>query len=115
MWRGDIQHNYIVPFGFPIAPEAAFTFGMTLDMLRKSLDIASELLPIVYFWHLGMKENGAVTVYYHAYRVILCVLRSPMHEIIKINPTKYLCANLVSASSFIQFQILKPAGRGLLS
>ena len=88
---------------------------MTLVMLQKSLETASVLLPIVLFWHLEMEENGAVTVYYHAYRVILCVLRLPMHEIIKINPTKYLCANLVSASSFIQFQILKPAGRGLLS
>ena len=86
-WNGEIQHNSIAPFGFSIAPEAEFTFSMTLDMLFKSLDIASELLPIVSFWHLEMEENGAVTVYYHAYRVILCVIRSPMHEIIKINPT----------------------------
>ena len=88
---------------------------MNLDMLRKSHDIASNLHLIILFWHIEMEENGAVTVYYRAYRVIPRVLRSPMREIIKINPTKYLYANLVSASAFIQFQILKPAGRGLLS
>ena len=103
-WHGDVHHNSIVPFGFPIAPELAFTFNMTLDMLRKSLDITSDPLPIVSFWHLEMEENGAVTVYYRAYRVIPRVLRSPMREIIKINPTKYLCANLVSASDFFSFK-----------
>ena len=115
IWHGDVQHNSIVAFGFPISPKAAYIFSMTLVMLRKSLDITSDLLPIVSFWHLEMEENGAVAVYYRAYRVIPRVLRSPMREIIKINPTKYLCANLVSASAFIQFQRLKPAGRGLLS
>ena len=114
-WRGDVQHNSIVTFGFPISPKAAFTFRITLDMLRKSLDITSNLLPIVLFWHLEMEENGAVTVYYRAYCVIMRVLRSPMREIIKINPKKHLCANLVSAYALIQFQTLKPAGRGLLS
>ena len=54
-WCGDVQRNSIVPFGFPIAPEAAFTFSMTLDMLRKSLDIASDLLPIVSFWNLKIE------------------------------------------------------------
>ena len=114
-WRGDVQHNSVVPFSLQITPEAAFTFSMNLDMLCKSLDIASDLLPIVSFWHLEMEENGAVTVYYRAYRVILRVLRLSIHEIIKINPAKYLCANLVSASASIQFQILKPAGQGILS
>ena len=54
-WCGDIQHSSIVSFGLPVAPEAAFTFGMTLDMLRKSLDVTSELLPIVLFWYLEME------------------------------------------------------------
>ena len=114
-WRGDVQHKSIVPFGFPIAPEAAFTLSMTLDMLHKSLDIASNLIPIVLFWHLEMEEDGDVNVYYRAYCVILRVLHSPMREIIKTNLTKYLCASLVSAFAFIQFYILKPAGRRLFS
>ena len=62
MWRGDIQHNYIVQFGFPIDPEAVFTFSMTLDMLRKGLDITSDLLRIVSFWHLEMEEKPFITV-----------------------------------------------------
>ena len=62
-WCGDIQHNYIVTFGFPIATEAAFTFSMTLDMLRKSLYITSDLLPIVLFWHLEMEEKPFITAH----------------------------------------------------
>ena len=72
-WRGDVQHNSIVPFGFPIVPKAAFAFSMTLDMLLQSLGNASNLLPFVSFWHIEMEENGAVTMYYRAYRVLLCV------------------------------------------
>ena len=75
-WRGDIQHNSIVPFGFPIAPKAAFTFGMTLDMLHKSLDITSDLLPIILFWNLEMEEKLFITtrtVEYCTYFVCPCV------------------------------------------
>ena len=52
LWRGDVQHNSIVPFGLSIAPEAAFTFSMTLDMLHQILDKASNLLPFVSFWKI---------------------------------------------------------------
>ena len=87
-WRGDVQHNSIVPFGFRISPEAAFAFSMTLEMLCKSLDIPSDLLSFISFWHIEMEENGAVTVYYRAHCVIPRVLCQLMREIIKINPKK---------------------------
>ena len=69
-------HNSIVPFCFPISPEATFKFSMTLDMLCKNLDITSYLLPIVSFWHLEMEEKPFITartVEYRAYFVRPCV------------------------------------------
>ena len=75
-WSGEIQHNSIVPFGFPIDPEAAFTFSMTLDMLLKSLDITSDLLLIVSFWHREMEEKPYITAHtveYRAHFVRPCV------------------------------------------
>ena len=67
-WSGDVQHNSIVPFGFPIAPEASFTFSMNLEMLHKSLDITSNLLPIVSFWHREMEEKPFITAHTVEYR-----------------------------------------------
>ena len=55
LWRGDVQHKSILPFGFPIAPKAAFAFRMTLDVFCQSLDNSSELLPIVLFWNIEME------------------------------------------------------------